>query len=252
MKHLTVLSANLWLLPGPFASDKKLRLQNFKEIVKRSDPDIINLQEVWLSSHVSELRQEFNEYNLVSNASRIFNTSGLVTLTKEKPVSHAFQEFGKSIKMGIVERIINKGFLNIEIEINGKKVQIFNTHLYDSQVPSRQKFKINQSQELLEEAIKEKIAVISGDFNLLKEDFLRVFKEFLHEDTMLPTYIEKNPYTKKLFNQYKAVRYGEDARNTKPDYVAIRSPRARAGMKTEVITDPIVSDHYPILARVRI
>jgi len=47
---MKILSLNCWLLPPPFSSENKNRLSRIVNLIKKHNPDVIALQEVWLKN----------------------------------------------------------------------------------------------------------------------------------------------------------------------------------------------------------
>ena len=110
-KKITILNLNLWLLPKPFARDQKKRFARFIKMVKELQPDIITLQEVFLSKYIKRLHRSLGDYYVSAFPKRFINAPGLVIFTKERPYLFEFHFFGITEKYNLVERLAKKGFL---------------------------------------------------------------------------------------------------------------------------------------------
>jgi len=244
---LTILNANLWLLPPPSSVDNTNRLNKFIALAKKLDPDIINLQEVWLNEYIKKLKKSFKNYYLVSPRSIIYNKSGLVTISKYKPKKWKYHQYKITREFGLVERLANKGYLKLEIKINNKLLNLFNTHIYESPHPNKQFIKETQAKSLKKEILKNNISIATGDLNLKLSSFKKIFPNIITEQNPLNTYLEENKYTKMIFNQLKN-RTG--IYNRKPDYILVNSKSKKISIQTKVIKKPLISDHYPFIAEV--
>ncbi len=244
---LKVLSANLWLLPPPTSFDNNKRLERFIRLAKKIDADIISLQEVWLNEYVAKLKKGLSKYFVVSPRSIIFNKSGLVTLSKAKPVSWKYHAHKPVSGIGLLEKFADKGFLEIKVSFSGHEVIAVNTHIYQSQDEHQQKIKLEQTKGVMACVNKHNPTIVSGDFNLKPPDFLKFIGDMIRDKDFVRTYLAENKYTFQAFNQ---ILNWSGIYNDTPDYVFLNSKSKTAKVKSEVISKPLVSDHYPILSEI--
>jgi len=246
LMKLTLLSANLWLLPPPSSTENNIRLDKFIRFAKKLDADIISLQEVWLNEYVNKLKAGLKKYHVVSPRSIIFNNSGLVTLIKQKPDSWKYYQH-KMSGLRLTELLANKGYLEVNITLSGKSLTIINTHVYQSNNEDDLKVKVAQTRKLLGTSRKHNPTIISGDFNMRPEELSGLIKSMVKDSKILKTYVSENRFTFKAFNQ---IMNWKGIYNETPDYVFLHSRAKTAKVAIEVVTKPVVSDHYPILAKI--
>lgn len=245
--NLKLLNANMWLLPPPTSLENNKRLERFIRLATKISPDVINLQEVWLNEYVGKLKKAFKGYYTVKQRSFIYNRSGLVTFLKYKPKSWKFRPFRMTWEHNVVERIAQKGFLEIKIEISGKEVVLLNTHVYATRDKKKKTIKLNQAEEVLGFAKQHNPTIVAGDLNLKPSDLKPFIKHLIGVKKYSPTYSETNRYAHMGFNRIEN-RNGIHIK--RQDYVFANAKSGAIKIKEEVITKPALSDHYPILAEV--
>jgi endonuclease/exonuclease/phosphatase family metal-dependent hydrolase len=244
---LTVLSANLWLLPPPSTLDNKKRLEKFVALANDLKPDIINLQEVWLNGYKSYLKKHLKNYHLVSSKSIFLNKSGLVTFLKHRPILCEFHQFEITKKHSPLERVASKGLLRSQFYKAGRLFNVINTHIYETIDKEKIMIKQDQAEIVLNWALNHNPTIVAGDLNTNPAELEKFFENFVTEERLQETYSEENEYTQKLFNHLSnknGVHYA------KPDYVFLNLKSKKANIKTRAIKDPLVSDHYPLFAEI--
>ncbi|MGM0599692.1 MAG: endonuclease/exonuclease/phosphatase family protein [Candidatus Rifleibacteriota bacterium] len=235
-KSLKIITANLYLFPPPLLKEQKKRISYFVNSIKRLDPEIILLQEVWDKNSIVEIARLLPDYNLSFKTSGLYNRSGLLTLCKYK-IQHAqFIPYPLSIRHKIEELLAQKGLLKTDIELDGHKISIFNTHLYSSS--PRHSYRPNFNQfELLKRTVSSfssDLKILGGDFNLKPHEIGKLIEaDFLRGSCNLPT-------------------AGGIRRTKKLDYIMVVSQKP---LKTRLATrrletEQMFSDHSAVFGRI--
>lgn len=227
-----LLNANLWLLPFTVSRENRKRLKRFISLVNKLDPDIIALQEVWMKLHIRYLKKRLPNYNFYYKKSKIYNKSGLLTLSKIK-LNFKHTTFD-SKGLHIIEKIAQKGY---QVLTTGK-LQIINTHLYNDFFSISDVKTIKQFQQL-----KKQNTILSGDLNLPLERFKQLNKGFYKVSNTEITCTKKNKYQTVSYNKLSTT-------NSKIDYIA--SSYKGAKINTKLIKKPLVSDHYILFSKISI
>ena len=231
---LIIFNLNCWLLPLPLSHNQR-RLERIVTLIHKINPDIICLQEVWLTAYARTLQKEFGNYIFTFTKGTIFNESGLVTAVK-KGTFTAIHTFAATPEYSLIEKLGRKGYHSLELVSN---ITLMNTHLYADTKPSEKRI-TNSQFELISEQIGNQNGILVGDFNIEEPDFLNVNKMFTYTQSHIPTLSKSNIYANWGFNQ--------TLEDKTLDYI-VATKRSRLDIKTEVLhTD--VSDHFPIIGTV--
>jgi len=242
--ELILLDLNFWLIPYPGSRDLKQRMQKFIQLVNKLNPDIITLQELWLKKYINYLEKSLPSYHLTIPENNYINRSGLLTLSKAKPISTSFFIFPKEKGFNLRERLGHKGILTIKIKINNKVILVHNTHLYNPREKEHNIFPRNQFR-IMKEKIKKGDNIISGDLNLPKNELKQINKgEFQLSPSQEATFSDKNEYQRKFSSFHHHT-------NKKTDYIITKFNSVKTTIKEKIITSPLFSDHYPILASIK-
>jgi endonuclease/exonuclease/phosphatase family metal-dependent hydrolase len=244
--ELKILDINLWLLPPPLSAENQKRLSRFVELSKKLSPDIIALQEVWLIKYAKYLKANLPGYHAYFSKSKKFNKSGLVTLSKIKPASWSHEYFKASKKEGLVERAARKGYIIIKLKIDGKHLNVLNTHLHASNLRMVSKITISQFNNL-RSATRRGNWIVVGDLNIPQQIFLDLNRmHFRYKSVRYPTLERSNRYARMRLNRF--AKYPK-----KLDYVLLRtSTKKEFSVKTKRIRSPPLSDHYGLLSHIRL
>lgn len=237
---LTLLNANLWLLPGGFAVDKEARIARFVAYARHLWPHVITLQEVWTTNQVAYLKRRFPEYAVFASGGRgPVNEGGLVTLTRLPSDSAGFSAFAPGRGASLVERQARKGYLTVRLATPAFKTCIINTHLYSPGNPRELALTAAQF-ETLRRLRPAGDYVIVGDLNLAQSAFDRLNGAFfLTEEDTAHTVDPGNRYRR------KGLSASRRQKSLKSDRLLI--PRAQAwrfALRSVLIREPLVSDHY--------
>jgi endonuclease/exonuclease/phosphatase family metal-dependent hydrolase len=239
---IKILSLNCWLLPPPFSVNNRERLQKIIELIRKINPHIVALQEVWLNKYVSLLKKEFSDYFAVSLNKGLLNKTGLVTLSKLKPDSVDFCFFKKTKYYSLVESFGKKGYQKISFTAGSKKFVFINTHLYDPLKGSKEKITAEQFNEIKNNC-KDKNLILAGDLNIKESDFTLLNSGFFYNK-------QYKKINRCVLNKYQKIRFNRfEEYNNNVDYILPKQKNnKRLEFKIKIIKLPIISDHFPIEA----
>lgn len=241
MNQISIFNLNCWLFPVPLSADCDARVSSILEMIRENNPDIITLQEVWSNKYLKILEHDLPDYFSISSKTPIYNQSGLVIFSKQKSIYSKVNFFKLSLRQNFTEWFLRKGYIKTLVEFNDKKFTIINTHLY----APFSKSAINIPAEQLNLVVgltSEDNIILCGDFNLDEEQTRKIVgRDFFRMCDSEPTSDTQNPYSYKRFNKYMAHE------SKKIDYLLFK--RSLAGkFKYNMIKNPFVSDHYPMLS----
>ncbi|HOY67650.1 MAG TPA: endonuclease/exonuclease/phosphatase family protein [Candidatus Ozemobacteraceae bacterium] len=229
-----VLTANLFLLPPPFAADHEARMDEFARMVRGRNPDLILVQEVWLEGYLAGLRARLPEYDAFAPEPALRNPTGLAIFSR-LPVGDArYRLYPSRLDFNMEEKLADKGFLAVECSIGDRPFWIVNTHLYAHKGELERSFTEAQFDTVKEFcAGLDGAVILGGDMNMEPSVlFPRLGGMFSVEPEGGRT----------------AVRGGPERRI---DYVMTRSSADwHLAGRSEVVTEPIVSDHFPVSAEI--
>jgi endonuclease/exonuclease/phosphatase family metal-dependent hydrolase len=137
--------------------------------------------------------------------------------------------------------------MSVDFEKNGKIITIINTHIYESLELEKLKIKLSQAKVICQKAFEHNPTIVAGDFNMEPETVVASLNGFSLENTMHHTYSIENEYALKMFNQ---IANKNGVHYHKPDYIFAHIKGAE--VKSEVIKNPLVSDHYPLFATITV
>lgn len=243
-QKLKIISFNIWGLPAPFSHDLETRFTKILQFLKDENPDIISLQECWFLHHLHQLKKIFPDYYLTSSHEGTTNNhSGLVVLTKQKPLQAHFIAFERPWTLRIDEMIANKGALLVEIPFREKTFTILNTHTFARSKPAHKKFLRAQLRRIKQIIEKTKNVILAGDLNVTVDEFTKWNNNLLSISlSKNPEFDEKNPYRK--YAPFHLIDNGETA-----SYIGVKTNPHKITMKT-IIPEIFLSDHQPIITEI--
>lgn len=184
--RLKILTWNIYMLPKWIGFTKKVsRAEEIGEILKKSDYDVIILQEAFMQQSRNIIRKKLKSiYPYIIDPPRINKLSlkansgvWILSRLKLKQIRTTRFRFCK----GFADCMANKGATLVEGEKNGKKFHLIGTHLQaeDKYKYTRTKQLKQIYQELIQPFAKKHVPMfISGDFNVEKSDTLS-YKDML-------------------------------------------------------------------------
>lgn len=241
--ELSFFDLNCWLLPLGISHKNNIRKKQILEEIKKRNPDIITLQEVWLIKDVNYFKKNLRGYYAVSSNSHFFNKSGLLTLTKLKPASISINFFQKTKKYSILEKLASKGVHDIKLNFNQKNLNIINTHLY---YPTKEAEKLILSSELnfLINLTKSNTLIL-GDLNLNSKTLINKGQHtFFNSGNKRATYSSQNIYAKFVEPKKRSFRKILD--------YSLVAKNSILKVSSRPLVFPLLSDHYALQGTVRI
>lgn len=176
--NISVLSWNLHGLPWPLSRDPKERIDKVAEKIRGIAPDVIALQEVWLSAQVDRLARELApEWSPIYVRRRLGGPSGGLVAFVRRPGRCAiqgdarFDAFVRSApawKMWEGDGLGRKGILNFKLRCDQYDISIVDTHL-QSQYPGNDYSAIRQEQFRQLKSFESSLD--NGSFVLIAADF---------------------------------------------------------------------------------
>lgn len=199
-KTYDILSLNTWGLP--ISTTQQSQMGRFDELSNKllvTNFDVVCLQECFHP----ELRKRIGEklsskYEIAADLQCTRKTfmgllhmdcyGGLVTLSKHPIEYEVFIPFPDQKKMNLFERIGAKGFLFSVIDLDGKKINVINTHLYAGNGSKAEAHRMVQVKFIEEEIAKLGVEyphdiVLVGDLNVTHPAALAYNKQVRPSET---------------------------------------------------------------------
>lgn len=231
---LRVLTANLQLLPPPFAADHEARMDGFAQIVRGRNPDLVLLQEVWLERYLTGLRRRLPMYAAFAPEPRIDNPTGLVILSRLPHSDACYRMFPARLDFNLDEKLARKGFLALKCSAGSVPFKVVTTHLYAHRYDLEFGFTQAQFQVMKDFCgMLTDPVILAGDMNMEPRSLLPLIA---------------GVFSVEPEGGRTAVR-GSPGRRI--DYVMTRSSLEwELAVRSEVVTEPVVSDHFPVFAEI--
>ena len=249
---VTLMTLNIWSLPVGFSQNRYWRLEKIAEEIKKKNPDIVFLQECWLSKDVRKIARLLENYSVVLPTTFI-NYGGLVVLSKSPFTAQKMNYFRTRAEYSAIEMLAHKGVISCQVKSNIPLV-FMNTHLYAGCATKNRSIQKMQVQEMVKiaEKIPESFCVImGGDFNLPPELLMQYTNNHLVSLVHLldPTFDPRNKYTQRRGNWLAQPQY------RRLDYFATRkgnTHKVQVVKEEYVCKHPPLSDHYGVLLTIKI
>ena len=226
------------MLPFSLSPDNDPRLNEIISEIKKANPDVIALQEIWLNSSVEKITRELSDYSFISGTKTFFNKinkGGLVTGIRGKKIlatNHTFAPIGGS---SWVENLGGKGY---QILLLPKNVRFVNTHLYAPTNKAEENITKTQFR-LLSDLLRKRGGILAGDLNIEESDFLRTNRLFQYNFTHKFTLSKTNRYANSMFNHTPVSK--------KVDYVV---GTGGIDVTEKILTDVENSDHFGLTGKI--
>lgn len=241
--QIKVFCLNNWLLPLRISPNNSERVQALAGYISSSDYDVIALQEVWLQQDVKRL-QDFlkSDYYCYHSSNRLYNAAGLVLFTKQKPVSTELVHFPVTSRHNLEERLGRKGFMQVELDLRGSKVTIINTHLYAAKDPDEREVVFAQLEKIKQITSDAENIILVGDFNLeLPEVLAGLGNDFVWDKSDKTASISME----NQLHQHDRTR--KDDEEKRIDHIIAKGADVLS-LHSQVVMDPVLSDHYGVSA----
>jgi sphingomyelin phosphodiesterase 2 len=197
---LKILTLNCWGIPY-FSKKRAQRIKAIINTIKKSDWDVVALQEVWLKNDRLKIEREAGFKFVTSFENKKLIGSGMMLLSRYEILETSFYEFcakGLSYKLKEFDFHTGKGIGFASIKTPFGVIPFFNTHLIadysaHSKSASNRIFRLAQIAEVVAfvESKVEDSFIFCGDLNTSENDLefrlfstrLRIKKLFAQEST---------------------------------------------------------------------
>ncbi len=184
---IKVISLNIWDLPFWFVKDRKKRILRIVEYIKKSEADVVCLQESFDVKNRVFLKDELNnKYRIAGDAfetRRIFFvklfdvTGGLVVFSKFPIIKSGFIPYSRIFNSTITETIGRKGFLEVVVVTPLGDMKIVDTHMHQETTLFSRKIRLRQTAKMIKKINRDGMpTILAGDFN---ENYLMEEREFV-------------------------------------------------------------------------
>gem|GEM_PF-1794239 len=233
-----IATFNFWGLPWPFSVRKKARLRMLVEMIRREQFDVIALQELFVYRDITFLVRQLPEYSNSGQSLGLFNRSGLFLLARQPLTNCTIVPF--NVPLTLHEFPSRKGVQKSDITLGGQNFQLINTHVAYTPRPTDEKIQERQLDQLVR-TLETLPTFLFGDFNRVYDTLGLPLQFRLISEDKKSSISMSNRYARFFLN-----RVGMSDRL--PDYIFTNSNVRVA--KTYFITDPIMSDHYPVVSEI--
>ena len=195
--------------------------------------DVLNLQEVYKNLDI-KLEKGLKEKNYQAYGTYRFHTPKVLNainektpiITNKKVCSH------KTYHLPFLPSLLKRVMTKIEIEIDGKMVSIYNTHL-DYQYDQSRKRELKKIWKIIRKD--KNLIILTGDFNLKTNN--SIFQKFIEDMKKLKIeHIDIKEKTWKKSKYHRAIDH-------------VFASQEFTVKEKKLITDLPISDHYPILMK---
>ena len=204
MPEFSLLTLNTFGVPFYISGRRIARLVNE---LNRLAPTVICLQEIQQNAYIPIVQHGLGEYpHLAFERKGLAPKGGLLTASRSMPDHYKFFPFpnrGRWLGVGFSDWALYKGVLAVELEVEGRRVIVLNTHLHanyaGSWLPKNGFARIQHDQvqfltEMVHAQPEDSLVVVCGDFNFPRKTFL--YEELILQsglidplaDDLRPTY----------------------------------------------------------------
>lgn len=171
---LRILTWNVFLLPRPILSGQNKRVKKIINVLKESNQwDLVILQEVFIPRLGAKIKKELDEqfpfaYGPIGKSSFLNFDGGVMILSRNKAINSDSIFFTGGCEGA--DCFSQKGAVFVEIQKNGKSVQVVGTHAQAEQSKNAHKLRLGQYRQIVERLLKPherpKVPqIIAGDMN---------------------------------------------------------------------------------------
>ena len=263
---LKVISFNIWDLPLFFVKNRKERIKRTAEYLKKSDADIICIQESFDIKNRLFLKDTLTDsYYMAGDTEetrrllffKLFDMSGgLVVFSKFPIIRSNFVSYSRIFNSALGEIVARKGFLEVILKTPAGEIRVLNTHLHEETPFFDRTVRLSQLAKMfgLLSGEKDMPTILTGDFNehalQNQQDFSILFESSGfqhpfhngHASNETPSYRPENPYVDNWINRTVVPK--------RFDYVLVKDLK-KIGMRAVQYgpqhLKPELSDHDPIL-----
>ncbi len=261
--QLKIVSFNIWDLPYWFVKNRRQRILQIAEYLRRLNAEIVCLQESFDVHHRRLLYEHLGLERYYASGGfedtrkaplAVFDTTGgLVIFSKFPIIQHKFIPFNQ-FTPSLIERIGRKGVLEATIETPYGVIQVLNIHLHMGKNFFARNIRIKQLKSILER-MKVPLhlpVILAGDFNenalMEQEKFVNILRSrglahsvHFEQYEFMPSYRIKNPFVNNWLNRSKYSR--------RLDYILVNLTEdfdLKVVQYEPMYLIPPLSDHDPI------
>jgi len=238
--QISIATVNLWGLPWPFSIHKSRRIRDLIPVIQKERFDVLAIQELWIPRDLRIIKNSLPEYHVFAKSNTAINPSGLVLFSLFD--LHDCRVIPFHMPLFHKENPSHKGVLKAHIRINENDLTICNTHLYFG---GKQKLHPLQKKQFtqLNACLPKTPTILCGDFNVNKNqlDIQKTFTLLSNPEVFTIDYSTR--YARFLFNRVHG-------RDRSPDMIFANFPTDVT--KTRIITEPLLSDHFLVVVKMKI
>lgn len=257
---VTVLSWNVFLRPAILKDDQMHRVDSIAAFLDTSDADVLVLQEVFhrrARKRLCSILDSTYTYKTARGPVSFWGVpSGVLVFSKYPITEHRFKPFKRATGS---DRMARKSVVRTEIEVNGKPLEIYGTHMQAGGGGKRKRIRQNQLNAIQTFALNGNDSVpqiFAGDFNISAESSA---KDSITEklEVELPEVSGKHRFTANFRDQQLMSGSGspkwidfillKGRGSARCVYTEIKEPRMKVAGKSKRI-----SDHNPIVSTIEL
>jgi endonuclease/exonuclease/phosphatase family metal-dependent hydrolase len=254
-----VVSYNVWGLPLAFAQDTESRVARLPDALRSFDPDVICLQEVWVPAHRAQVAAALAPAYAAAKSVQ----GGLMVLSRLPLAEERFVAYPQPPDLSVVERLANKGVLEVVVETAAGPLRVVTTHMVAFDRKAREEG-LPTLLGVLEQR-RDTPLVLAGDLNIDRLDdrssaLSRSYRRILDAgcvDCDPPVRLEDGGWGEKPNTHVGWPRARDDVGWWRPDHILVRSGAraavsvvsARMALDTP---ETALSDHNLMFAELRL
>ncbi len=160
------------------------RIDNIIEEIVKKDPDLLSLYEVMDTAAgfylYERLQEKYAHFYFNIGPRAIGPSSGIFVASKAKIINPEFTPFPKQMLVGRT-KISEKGVFSFDIQVEGKKIKVYATHLQHSeqpQYPNEEEVEARKKEmELIVKKVNQEAGnvIVTGDLNLDNAEYENSF-----------------------------------------------------------------------------
>jgi len=244
----------------PLSLKRSARIKRLISELMKLNADVICFQELIFLKRVKNISKTFKDlgYNTFYTPGKRINRGGLLFVSRYPIICSEYFKFKSQatpFSFQLTDRLLNKGYQKIKIEVNGKIVTMVNTHLvslYKRVSGKENRILFKQFSELLDGIKTERErTILAGDFNIAFTETL--YKIFEEKTNFLDPMRGKNMITVSKNNTQRKNFY-KIRKDTKLDYIFISKDLKCVSQKI-ILNDLYtvkgkeinLSDHYGLM-----
>jgi endonuclease/exonuclease/phosphatase family metal-dependent hydrolase len=254
-----VASYNVWGLPLEFAQETESRMARLPDALRSFDADVICLQEVWVPTHRAKIAEALAPAYQAAKST----LGGLMVLSRLPITEERFTPYPQPPDLSVVERLANKGVLEVTVETAAGPLRVLTTHMVAFNRKAREEGLPTLVKAI--EASPERPLVLAGDLNIdrlterqstLSASYRRILETGC-VDCDPPVRLEDGVFGEKPNTHIGWPRQKDDIGWWRPDHILVRSGEktavsvvsARMALDTP---ETALSDHNLMFAELRL